>query len=117
LPFKCNLQRYTAGPGTYKIPTANDIPLEFNVTLLHNAPNPRAVASSKAVGEPPFLLANSVFFAIKDAVCEARSAVGLGVDFEMDCPATPERVRMACAGPITTPFYASDACYRAKLTC
>ena len=59
------------GPGTYKIPTANDIPLEFNVTLLHNAPNPRAVASSKAVGEPPFLLANSVFFAIKDAVCEA----------------------------------------------
>lgn len=109
---------FTAGPGTYKIPTVNDIPLEFNVTLLHNAPNPRAVASSKAVGEPPFLLANSVFFAIKDAVCEARRAAGLGDDFEIDSPATPERVRMACAGPITEPFYdGGDRCYRAKLSC
>ena len=58
-----------------------------------------------------------VFFAIKDAVCEARAAVGLGVDFEIDSPATPERVRMACAGPITKQFYDSDECYRANLTC
>ena len=108
---------FTAGPGTYKIPTANDIPLDFNVTLLHNAPNPRAVASSKAVGEPPFLLANSVFFAIKDAVCQARESTGLGTDFEFDVPATPERIRMACAGPIAKVFYDSDECYRAKLTC
>jgi xanthine dehydrogenase/oxidase len=68
--------------------------VEFNVTLLHNAPNPRAVASSKAVGEPPFLLANSVFFAIKDAVVAARASHGLNVDFTLDSPATPERVRM-----------------------
>ena len=68
--------------------------MEFNVTLLHNAPNPRAVASSKAVGEPPFLLANSVFFAIKDAVVAARASQGLNVDFTLDSPATPERVRM-----------------------
>ena len=44
---------FTAGPGTYKIPAADDAPQEFNVTLLRDAPNPRAVASSKAVGEPP----------------------------------------------------------------
>lgn len=110
---------FTAGPGTYKIPTANDIPLEFNVTLLHNAPNPRAVASSKAVGEPPFLLANSVFFAIKDAVCAARAGNGLDTDITMDSPATPERVRMACGGPISDVFYDSTnaPAYRAKLTC
>ena len=48
---------------------------------------------------------------------QARAAVGLGVDFEIDSPATPERVRMACAGPITKQFYDSDECYRAKLTC
>ena len=110
---------FTQGPGTYKIPTANDIPLEFNVTLLHNAPNPRAVASSKAVGEPPFLLANSVFFAIKDAVCAAREGNGLDTDITLDSPATPERVRMACGGPISDVFYDSTnaPAYRAKLTC
>jgi hypothetical protein len=38
---------FTKGPGTYKIPTANDIPLDFRVTLMQNTPNPRAVHSSK----------------------------------------------------------------------
>jgi len=38
---------FTKGPGTYKIPTANDIPVDFRVTLLQNTPNPRAVHSSK----------------------------------------------------------------------
>jgi hypothetical protein len=38
---------------------------EFNVSLLRGAPNPRAVFSSKAVGEPPLFLASSVFFAVK----------------------------------------------------
>lgn len=37
----------------YKPPLANDIPIEFNVTLLKNAPNPLGVLRSKAVGEPP----------------------------------------------------------------
>lgn len=38
---------YTRGPGTYKIPGFADIPVEFNVSLLKGAPNPRAVYSSK----------------------------------------------------------------------
>ena len=60
--------------GTYKIPTANDIPLDFRVTLLPGSENeaPRAVHSSKAVGEPPLFLGASVFWALKDAVAAAR---------------------------------------------
>jgi xanthine dehydrogenase molybdopterin-binding subunit B len=38
---------FTKGPGTYKIPSVNDIPIDFRVSLLQNAPNPRAVHSSK----------------------------------------------------------------------
>ncbi|KAG0460141.1 hypothetical protein HPP92_023269 [Vanilla planifolia] len=45
---------FTCGPGTYKIPTLNDIPLNFHVSLLKGVPNPKAIHSSKAVGEPPF---------------------------------------------------------------
>lgn len=115
------------GPGTYKIPSANDIPVDFRVALLRDAPNTRAIHSSKvgfivrmqrlrsgtclqafflpllwaasapaapsrpcicvqgcltfptpslqAVGEPPFHLGASVFFALKDAVYAARKWV------------------------------------------
>ena len=62
----------TRGPGAYKIPGFGDIPSEFNVSLLRGASNPRAVFSSKAVGEPPLFLAASVFFATKSAIREAR---------------------------------------------
>ena len=53
--------------GTYKIPTANDIPVDMRVTLLKDAPNPRTplAHSSKAVGEPPLFLGAAVFFALK----------------------------------------------------
>ncbi len=105
----------TRGPGSYKIPSANDIPSDFRVSLLRDAPNPRAVFSSKAVGEPPFLLANSAFFAVKDAISSARKDAGLGEGyFNLDSPATPERVRMACADDITAKFAKPD--FRAKLS-
>lgn len=68
---------FTSGPGTYKIPSANDVPIDFRVSLLKGAANPRAVFSSKAVGEPPFLLAMSVFFAAKEAVEAARADAGI----------------------------------------
>jgi xanthine dehydrogenase/oxidase len=51
---------FTSGPGTYKIPAFNDIPENFNVTLMENVDNPFAVHSSKAIGEPPFVLGASV---------------------------------------------------------
>ncbi|GAX26192.1 putative selenate reductase molybdopterin-binding subunit [Fistulifera solaris] len=92
---------FTAGPGTYKIPAFNDVPEVFNVSLLENVDNPFAVHSSKAVGEPPFVLGTSVFYAIKDALTVARKS-NLNDDqyFEMRMPATSERIRMYAADPL-----------------
>jgi len=90
---------FTTGPGTYKIPAFNDVPETLNVSLLDDADNPLAVHSSKAVGEPPFFLGTSVFFAIKDAVRAARK----GSDyFEFRMPATSERIRMLCGDKISS---------------
>jgi xanthine dehydrogenase molybdopterin binding subunit len=82
----------THSPDTYKIPTVNDIPLNFNVELLQGYPNEGTIRKSKAVGEPPLMLAFSVWLAIKDAV----SAVG-NHEFEpaFSLPATAEVVLMS----------------------
>ncbi|HEX3139119.1 MAG TPA: xanthine dehydrogenase molybdopterin binding subunit [Rhizobacter sp.] len=82
----------THAPSTYKIPTANDCPPIFNVTLF-DAENPAdTIHRSKAVGEPPLLLPFSVFFAIRDAV----SAVGgHQVDPPLSAPATSEAILRA----------------------
>ena len=40
---------FTTGPGTYKIPSVSDVPVEFNVSLLDRTPNPKAIFSSKVV--------------------------------------------------------------------
>ncbi|KAG2278957.1 hypothetical protein Bca52824_061512 [Brassica carinata] len=99
----------TCGPGNFKIPSINDIPFNFNVSLLKGNPNSKGIHSSKAVGEPPFFLASSVFFAIKDAIKAARAEMGLGSEwFSLDTPATPERIRMACFDEFTCPFVSSD---------
>ncbi|XP_021645492.2 xanthine dehydrogenase 1 isoform X2 [Hevea brasiliensis] len=105
---------YTCGPGSYKIPSINDAPFKFNVSLLKGHPNVKAIHSSKAVGEPPFFLASAVFFAIKDAIIAARAEVGHCEWFPLDNPATPERIRMACLDEFTAPFVNSD--YRPKLS-
>ncbi|GMI97444.1 xanthine dehydrogenase 1, XANTHINE DEHYDROGENASE 1 [Hibiscus trionum] len=99
---------YTCGPGSYKIPSLNDIPFEFNVSLLKGNPNVKAIHSSKAVGEPPFFMASSVFFAIKYAILAARAETGHTGWFPLDNPATPERIRMACLDEFTAPFVSSD---------
>ncbi len=79
----------THAPSTYKIPTANDCPPVFNVRLYDNANAEDAIHRSKAVGEPPLLLAFSVFFAIRDAV----SAVGgHRIAPPLRAPATAEAV-------------------------
>jgi xanthine dehydrogenase/oxidase len=108
---------FTRGPGTYKIPTVNDIPVDFRVTLLADSPCARTplVHSSKAVGEPPFFLGTSVFWALKEAVYAARADAGLQGWFQLDAPCTPERLRMACADDLTAPFAAHDL--RPKLSC
>ncbi|CAH1710177.1 unnamed protein product [Chironomus riparius] len=95
---------YSRGPGMYKIPTIGDIPGEFNVSLLTGASNPRAVYSSRAVGEPPIFLASSVFFAIKEAVGAARKEENLETHFYLQAPATSARIRMACKDEIARKF-------------
>ncbi|XP_002513485.2 xanthine dehydrogenase 1 [Ricinus communis] len=105
---------YTCGPGSYKIPSLNDVPFKFSVSLLKGHPNATAIHSSKAVGEPPFFLASAVFFAIKDAIIAARAEVEHHEWFPLDNPATPERIRMACLDEITARFIKSD--YRPKLS-
>ncbi|XP_015122613.1 xanthine dehydrogenase [Diachasma alloeum] len=95
---------YTRGPGSYKLPGFNDIPQEFNVSLLRDAPNPRAIYSSKAVGEPPLFLAASVFFAIKNAIQDARRGAKASDIFRLDSPATSARIRTACVDEFVTRF-------------
>ncbi len=79
----------THAPSTYKIPTANDCPPVFKVALFDNENVEDSIHRSKAVGEPPLLLAFSVFLAIRDAV----SAVGDHMaDPPLRAPATPEAI-------------------------
>jgi xanthine dehydrogenase large subunit len=82
----------THAPSTYKIPTSGDVPVHFKVDFWP-APNTEDnVFGSKAVGEPPFMLAISVFEALRDAVAQARAD---GQAVKLDAPATPERVLFA----------------------
>ncbi|HTV96295.1 MAG TPA: xanthine dehydrogenase molybdopterin binding subunit [Steroidobacteraceae bacterium] len=83
----------THAPSTYKIPTARDWPADARVELLPAAPNHEdAIFRSKAVGEPPLMLAISVFHAIRDA-CAACGPAGCRP--ELTAPATPEAVLRA----------------------
>ncbi|XP_037944035.1 xanthine dehydrogenase-like [Teleopsis dalmanni] len=89
------------GPSTYKIAGFGNIPAEFNVSLLTGAPNPRAVYSSKAVGEPPLFIGAAAYFAIKNAISHARTERGLSTDFTLNAPATAAKIRMACEDNFT----------------
>lgn len=74
---------------TYKIPAIGDTPEIFNVSLFQRPNDEDAIYHSKAVGEPPFMLAISVWCALKDAI---SSLSGYTIDPALDTPATPERV-------------------------
>ena len=86
----------TYAPSTYKIPTARDWPAQATVRLLDCEPNREdTIYRSKAVGEPPLMLAISVLHAIRDAVasCGAHGALP-----QLPAPATPEAVLRAIGG-------------------
>jgi xanthine dehydrogenase large subunit len=86
----------THAPSTYKIPTARDWPAQATVRLLEGQPNREdTIYRSKAVGEPPLMLAISVLHAIRDAVA---SCGGAGVLPQLPAPATPEAVLRAIEG-------------------
>ncbi|MCY7293886.1 xanthine dehydrogenase molybdopterin binding subunit [Alteromonas sp. a30] len=79
-------------PATYKIPAIGDLPKIFNVELFDQANPEDTIYHSKAVGEPPFMLAISVWSAIKDAI---SSLSNYQIDPDLHPPATPEAVLKA----------------------
>ncbi|MGA2882723.1 MAG: molybdopterin cofactor-binding domain-containing protein [Bryobacteraceae bacterium] len=81
----------TAGASTYKLPSWTEVPDVFEVSFLERAGQPGTIFGSKAVGEPPLMLAISVREAIRDAI----AAFGAGGPVLLESPATPERVFFA----------------------
>ncbi|GGN54601.1 xanthine dehydrogenase molybdopterin binding subunit [Novosphingobium indicum] len=86
----------THSPATYKIPTASDRAKHFTVTLWDGENVEPTINRSKAVGEPPFMLAISVFSALNRAI--AATAPGKADLPQLDAPATPERILKAITG-------------------
>jgi xanthine dehydrogenase molybdopterin-binding subunit B len=82
----------THSPDTYKIPSVGDMPQVFNVTLLKNAAQKSVVHGSKAVGEPPLMLALSVREAIRDAIAAFGPPGG---EASLASPATCEAIFLA----------------------
>ena len=80
----------TTGPSTYKLPGSRDIPKIFNVKLLENADNEeKTIFRSKAVGEPPLLLAISHFLAVKEAIKASSDTSNPQL---LNSPATPTEI-------------------------
>jgi xanthine dehydrogenase large subunit len=81
----------THAPSTYKIPCASDVPADFRVALFDGPNREHTIYRSKAVGEPPLMLAISVFSAIADAI----HSLAPGRPVPLDAPATPEAILRA----------------------
>ena len=91
--WKSNGQITTFSPSTYKIPAVNDIPKKFNVEIYKDGKNEANVVNkAKTTGEPPLMLAMSVFFAIKDAIASTTNYKKIP---KLDAPATPEKILMS----------------------
>ena len=83
----------TYSPSTYKIPAVTDTPDVFNVEIFKKGFNVENVVNKqKTTGEPPLMLAMSVFFAIKDAIASISNYKKTP---ELDAPATPEKILMS----------------------
>jgi len=82
----------THAPSTYKIPVASDVPADFRVALYPNTNREETIYRSKAVGEPPIMLANSVFCALADAI----HSLDPSKPVPLHAPATPEAILRAC---------------------
>jgi xanthine dehydrogenase molybdopterin-binding subunit B len=82
----------THGPSTYKIPAVGDAPEDFRVSLLRSAPQADVIHGSKAVGEPPFMLAISVIPALRHAIAAFGEP---GLELRLSLPSTPEAILRA----------------------
>ena len=95
LVFDADGRLLTHAPSTYKIPTASDRPARMKIELWAPGENVEpTIHRSKAVGEPPFMLANAVFCALTQAVAACAPGGGFPA---LDAPATPERILAAIA--------------------
>ena len=91
--WKSNGQITTFSPSTYKIPAISDIPKKFNVEIYKEGKNKEEVVNkAKTTGEPPLMLAMSVFFAIKDAIASTSNYKKIP---NLDAPATPEKILLS----------------------
>jgi len=88
----------TRGTWDYHPPCSQDIPLNFNVTLLSKSPNPASgsILGSKATAEPPVMLASSVYLAVRDCIAAARADRGWTDWFDLPTPASTQNVQLAC---------------------
>jgi|TARA_B100000497_G_scaffold74631_1_gene83630 xanthine dehydrogenase large subunit len=83
----------TFSPSTYKIPAVTDIPKIFNVEIYKKGINvEKVVNKAKTTGEPPLMLAMSVFFAIKDAIASISNYQKTP---DLDAPATAEKILLS----------------------
>ncbi len=82
----------THSPDTYKIPAIGDVPQDFRVRLLQNAPQDGVVHGSKAVGEPPFMLAIGAVTALRQAIAAFGPP---NHEVELKLPCTPEALLFA----------------------
>ena len=83
----------TFSPSTYKIPAVSDMPKKFNVEIFKQGKNKEKVVNkAKTTGEPPLMLAMSVFYAIKDAVASVGEYKIIPI---LNAPATPEKILMS----------------------
>jgi len=82
----------THSPSTYKIPAIGDVPEDFRVTLLDDARQDDVIHGSKAVGEPPLMLAISAVTALRHAI---RAFASAEAPLDLDVPITAERVLAA----------------------
>lgn len=84
------------GSWEYKIPSAYDIPVDFNVGLLKDSPNPVGVKGSKASAEPGMTLVASTYLAVKEAIYAAKVEMGTGGEwFMLNTPLTCENIKAA----------------------
>jgi len=91
--WKSNGQITTVSPSTYKIPAVSDMPKKFNIEIFKQGKNKENVVNkAKTTGEPPLMLAMSVFYAIKDAIASVGKYKKIPT---LDAPATPEKILMS----------------------
>lgn len=76
----------------YKVPSAGDVPQEWNIELLQERPGMSGLHNSKGIGESNVQLGLSVYFACKEAVRATRREAGLDPVFSLGFPASVERV-------------------------